>query len=364
MGRVVEAGVGIANRTSPLKAAIEKVQAELRQEYGVRDERKRELEFLERGGNPLDFKLGNGASVSVQSTSITDLHPDQIVTSEAKGSFAFTASPHGDSMESSDRPGATPCEPNSADNLMLFDAEQEFSEGGRSFLHPSRSTVVPSDQSFHIAGNRKTQEHGDSAAFGLPRKAYKRRYRSRPNRDGARSNSTDVNPTRGCHASSIPSRHGPRDVQGLATDTENQHIPLDPKPTSSIDGNLHKTVLGDGQPDMELDGLKSVESTKDVPVDAALDFIAPRNSHDEQGNQQSLSGAAITPNQIDSSRTEAIQAIEEMSSVIVGYETSATDTVENQSSSCQINGFNRKKVDEKTNDAQNKCSTQHKYVGF
>ncbi|KAL0389856.1 UNVERIFIED_CONTAM: Chromatin modification-related protein EAF1 B [Sesamum calycinum] len=309
MGRVVEAGVGIANRTSPLKAAIEKVQAELRQEYGVRDERKRELEFLERGGNPLDFKLGNGASVSVQSTSITDLHPDQIVTSEAKGSFAFTASPHGDSMESSDRPGATPCEPNSADNLMLFDAEQEFSEGGRSFLHPSRSTVVPSDQSFHIAGNRKTQEHGDSAAFGLPRKAYKRRYRSRPNRDGARSNSTDVNPTRGCHASSIPSRHGPRDVQGLATDTENQHISLDAKPTSSIDGNLHKTVLGDGQPDMELDGLKSVESTKDVPVDAALDFIAPRNSHDEQ--------------------------------------------VENQSSSCQINGFSRKKVDEKTNDAQN-----------
>ncbi|KAL0436159.1 UNVERIFIED_CONTAM: Chromatin modification-related protein EAF1 A [Sesamum radiatum] len=357
MGRVVEGGVGIANRTSPLKAAIEKVQAELRQEYGVRDERKRELEFLERGGNPLDFKLGNGASVSVQSTSITDLHPDQIVTSEAKGSFAFTASPHGDSVESSDRPRATPCEPNSADNLMLFDAEQEFSEGGRSFLHPSRSTVVPSDQSFHIDGNRKTQEHGDSAAFELPRKAYKRRYRSRPNRDGARSGSTDVNPTRGYHASSIPSRHGPRDVQGLASGTENQHVSLDPKPTGSIDGNLHKTVSGDGQPDMELDGLKSVESTKDlikdVPVDAALDVIAPRNSHDEQGNQQSLSGAAKTPNQIDSSRTEAIQAIEKINSVIVGGETSATDTVGNQSSSCQINGFSRKKADEKTNDAQN-----------
>ncbi|KAL0459908.1 UNVERIFIED_CONTAM: Chromatin modification-related protein EAF1 A, partial [Sesamum latifolium] len=357
MGRVVEGGVGIANRTSPLKEAIEKVQAELRQEYGARDERKRELEFLERGGNPLDFKLGNGASVSVQSTSITNLHPDQIVTSEAKGSFAFTASPHGDSVESSDRPRATPCEPNSADNLMLFDAEQEFSEGGRSFLHPSRSTVVPSDQSFHTDGNRKTQEHGDSVAFELPRKAYKRRYRSRPNRDGARSGSTDVNPTRGYHASSIPSRHGPRDVQGLASDAENQHVSLDPKPTSLIDGNLHKTVSGDGQPDMELDGLKSVESTKDlikdVPVDAALDVIAPRNSHDEQGNQQSLSGAGKTPNQIDSSRTEAIQAIEEMNSVIVGGETSATDTVENQSSSCQINGFSRKKVDEKTNDAQN-----------
>ncbi|KAK4440472.1 Chromatin modification-related protein EAF1 A [Sesamum alatum] len=358
MGRVVEGGVGIANRTSPLKAAIEKVQAEIRQEYGVRDERKRELEFLERGGNPLDFKLGNGASVSVQSTSITDLHPDQIVTSEAKGSFAFTASPHGDSVESSGRPGATPCEPNSADNLMLFDAEQELSEGGRSFLHPSRSAVVPSDQSFQIDGNHKTKEHGDTAAFGLPRKAYKRRYRSRPNRDGARSGSMDVNPTRGYHASSIPSRHGPRDAQGLVSDTENQHISLDPKPTSSIDGTLHKTVSADGQHDMELDGLKSVESTKDlikgVPVDATLDVIASINSHDEQGNQQSLSGPAKTPNQIGSSRLEAIQATEEMNSAIVGCQTSVTDTkVENKSSSCQINGFCRKGGDEKTNDAQN-----------
>lgn len=82
-----------------------------RQECGVRDERKRELEFLEKvrsltlllfeyiylcgvldsfhkylipfclqGGNPLDFKLGIVASVSVQSTSITGQHPDQFVT--------------------------------------------------------------------------------------------------------------------------------------------------------------------------------------------------------------------------------------------------------------------------------------------
>lgn len=32
------------------------------------------------GGDPLDFKHGNAASVSVQSTSFTDQHPDQFPT--------------------------------------------------------------------------------------------------------------------------------------------------------------------------------------------------------------------------------------------------------------------------------------------
>lgn len=87
-------------------------------EYDVREERRRELEFLEKvsrsvifsfflmylsqlllmcslvlvpnivwlmpfslqGGNPLDFKFGHAASVSVQSTSHTYQHPDQILT--------------------------------------------------------------------------------------------------------------------------------------------------------------------------------------------------------------------------------------------------------------------------------------------
>ncbi|MGV7428832.1 hypothetical protein PJI19_29215, partial [Mycobacterium kansasii] len=86
------------------------------------EEARRELEFLEKGGDPLDFRPGNAASLSVQSTSLTDHYPEQLVTGEAKGSFALAASPPGDSVESSGRPGAPPAyEPNSADNLMLFD---------------------------------------------------------------------------------------------------------------------------------------------------------------------------------------------------------------------------------------------------
>ncbi|XP_045830887.1 chromatin modification-related protein EAF1 A-like isoform X2 [Trifolium pratense] len=98
---------------SPCQVAIEKAQAELRQEYDVREERRRQLEFLEKGGNPLDFKLGNAVAVSVQSTSLTDQRQEQFVTSEAKGSFVLTASPHGDSVDSCARPGAPSFDPES-----------------------------------------------------------------------------------------------------------------------------------------------------------------------------------------------------------------------------------------------------------
>ncbi|MCI00787.1 hypothetical protein A2U01_0021809, partial [Trifolium medium] len=40
MGGVVDGGVGIGLKTSPHRVAIEKAQAELRQEYDVREERR------------------------------------------------------------------------------------------------------------------------------------------------------------------------------------------------------------------------------------------------------------------------------------------------------------------------------------
>ncbi|KAL8117776.1 hypothetical protein AgCh_015610 [Apium graveolens] len=83
-----------------------------------------------KGGDPLDFRLGNAASHSVQSTSLTDQQPQQFVISEAKGSFALADSPPGDSVESSGRPGVPLAyEPNSADNLMLFDGENSIPTG-------------------------------------------------------------------------------------------------------------------------------------------------------------------------------------------------------------------------------------------
>ncbi|CAI8585292.1 unnamed protein product [Vicia faba] len=217
MGGVVDGGVGIGLKTSPRRAAIEKAQAELRQEYGVREERRKELEFLEKGGNPLDFKLGNAASVSVQSTSLADQHQEQFVTSEAKGSFVLTASPHGDSVDSSARPGAPSIsEPNTADNLLLFDGENELAEGEKRSLHSyKRNNVTPSEQSSQIGGSQNAKETEDSAIF----RPYARRNRSRPNHG---------------------SRGGSRDGKGLISDTNNQkdHNVLSvskPKPTSLND---------------------------------------------------------------------------------------------------------------------------------
>ncbi|KAI3742045.1 hypothetical protein L1987_59724 [Smallanthus sonchifolius] len=150
-------GVGISSTPSHLHSSdLEKTQAELRQSFTASEKFRSELEFLQKGGDPLDLKPGNAASISFQSTSLKDRHPDQFVTSEAKGSFAITASPHGDSVESSDRLGAPlVCEPNSADNLLLL------------------------------------KESGDSTVLELPKKSYKRRIRSRPNRDLIRQASRD-----------------------------------------------------------------------------------------------------------------------------------------------------------------------------
>ncbi|KAL0390252.1 UNVERIFIED_CONTAM: Chromatin modification-related protein EAF1 B [Sesamum calycinum] len=351
-------GVGIANKTSPRRAAIEKVQAELRQEYDVREKRKKELEFLEKGGDPLDFKHGNAASVSVQSTSFTDQHPEQLLTSEARGSFAFTASPHGDSVESSGRLGANVSEPNSADNLMLFDAEHECSEGDRNSLHPSRSTIVPTDKLSQMDGSQRTREHGDSPAFGLPRKAYKRRNRSRPNRDGTRSSSTDVNSTRASHGSSIPSRQGSREVKGFISDAENQNIPSNckTKPTSPVDGGVHKTGFPDSQQDMELDGGKAVESSKNMveglPTVAVSDAIASETPLDDQHNQYSNAAAVKTSVQMGSNGPESVQAMEEMNSAVMECQPSMTAVkFENQSSSCHMNGFSSKREDGMKSDA-------------
>jgi hypothetical protein len=48
MGGIFNYGVSVGNKSSPRSLAIEKAQEELRQEHDVREERKRELDFLEK----------------------------------------------------------------------------------------------------------------------------------------------------------------------------------------------------------------------------------------------------------------------------------------------------------------------------
>lgn len=367
MGGVIDAGVGIGTKTSPRRAAIEKAQTELRQEYDVREERRRELEFLEKGGNPLDFKFGNAASVSVQSTSLVDQPRELFVTSEAKGSFALTASPHGDSVESSGRPGApTVCEPNTADNLLLFDGESEFLEDERNSAHPNRSTVAPSELSSQL-DESQTVKSGDSGAFGLPKnRAYKRRNRSRPNRDGARSSKMDVTPSRGGQVSSLSLRHGRKDGEGSVLDTNNQNdlnISSDSnvKPISPNGSIGLKALPSDSPLDTELDRVQAIESTTGLTKvslpEPLSGFSTSKSLQDNDLNQHS---------QVDAQQTSAM-ASEVPESVggrklvgSAGLETPGLSTAraENQISS-QSNGFSNGKGDSRSipNERQNSNAT-------
>ncbi|XP_047325794.1 chromatin modification-related protein EAF1 B-like [Impatiens glandulifera] len=213
----IDGRVGINSKVGPQHPTVQKAQDELRQEYDVREERRRELEFLERGGNPLDYKIVNATSISVQSTSLTNQPHER----EAKGSFAQTTSPLGDSVESSGRPGASvACEPNSADNLLLFDGESEFIGGERNPMHPCKNVIAPSEQSSRLQGNQNAKEFEDSAAIAFPKnQAYKRRNRTRPNRENARSSSTDIVQPRTGHVSSM--RSGPKDLKVSVVDANN-----------------------------------------------------------------------------------------------------------------------------------------------
>ncbi|KAF2292600.1 hypothetical protein GH714_025913 [Hevea brasiliensis] len=315
MGGVVEGGVGIGIKTSPRRAAIERAQAELRQEYDVREERRRELEFLEKGGNPLDFKFGSAASVSVQSTSLTDHHTEHFVTSEAKGSFALTASPPGDSVESSGRPGApTVCEPNSADN---FDGENEILEGERKPKHPSRrSNVAASEQSSQMEGTQNAKESEDSAIV----RPYARRNRSRPNRDGARSSSTDVVQSSGGY------------------------------------GSFFKIEITNTQSNMELDGAVAREATTSLSkgsilgdrLDVSETNISKHNQHD----QPSQVDTQKIPINMASGECNNVRGKEEVISAAPEYPpVAAAAKTENENGSSQLNGFGDMKGD--GNEGQN-----------
>ncbi|XP_018491661.1 chromatin modification-related protein EAF1 B isoform X2 [Raphanus sativus] len=204
MGGVIDSGGGL--KTSPRRTAIEKAQAELRQEYDVREERRRQLEFLEKGGNPLDFKFGIATSYSVQSTSLTDQQAEHFVNSGLKDSFALASSPHGDSVESSGRPAVpTVSEPNTADNLLLFDSRNKSVEGENNLRYPNRQNrTSESERSYKANTNQNIKETEDSAIF----RPYARRNRTKINRDPARSSSTDLVQNPGGLAMSISVRRG------------------------------------------------------------------------------------------------------------------------------------------------------------
>ncbi|CAN6871258.1 unnamed protein product [Brassica oleracea] len=241
MGGVIDSGGGIGLKTSPRRTAIEKAQAELRQEYDVREERRRELEFLEKGGNPLDFKFGIATSHSVQSTSLTDHQAEHFLNSGLKDSFALASSPHGDSVESSGRPAVpTVSEPNTADNLLLFDSGNKSVEGENNVRYPNRQhRTSESERSYKANTNQNIKETEDSAIF----RPYARRNRTKINRDSARSSSTDLVQNRGGLATSISVRRGSVDGKGCNSEAANQKDRQTTSVSCPVFANSNRTVV-------------------------------------------------------------------------------------------------------------------------
>ncbi|KAE8646245.1 hypothetical protein Csa_015747 [Cucumis sativus] len=352
MGGVVDGGVGIGLNTSPRRAAIEKAQAELRQEYDVREERRRELEFLEKGGNPLDFKFGNNTTSVSQSTSLADQLPDQLGNSEAKGSFVLTASPHGDSVESSGIPGPpTTCEPNSADNLLLLRGANELSGGERTSRRPSsKAAVAPSEQSSQLDGSQNNKETEDSAIF----KPYARRHRSKSNRDGGRSSSSDIVRSHGSNTLSLATRQETRELKGTLPETcnEKNQALSNPKSSSSNGDNILKMVTVDGRLDMELndahDHDTTTATTNGSPPESEFNNSASRCLKDNLHNQQSQVIAQQARTGVGSQGPDVVGEERELVPGIVEHPNSvAAIKVESESTSASVHGCNELTKDSK-----------------
>ncbi|KAF8783591.1 hypothetical protein HU200_000531 [Digitaria exilis] len=252
MGGIIDYGVGVGTKSSPRSLAIEKAQEELRQERDIREERRRELEFLEKGGNPLDFRFVHVETVSVHSASLTNQIEAQNVISDAKGSFS--ASPHGDSFESSDKPGSSLCrETNTADNLMLLDGsnngivQEKIGKRGTKRLNAAQpKQSLPNDGHTNV---KKPAASGLSR-LGDKSQAYVRRNRSKPTRESANVASV---------ISSLPPANGyeTKDDNGVLS------ISSIKQPGSNCD-NAPKNAPSDGQEEMEVDGIQTIHERECV----------------------------------------------------------------------------------------------------
>lgn len=213
--------------------------------------------------------------------------------SEVKDSFPRTASPHGDSVESSGKPGVS--EPNTADNLLLFDAENKSLEGERNSKYSNkRNRTSESERSFKSNNFQNTKETEDSAIF----RPYARRNRSKINRDPARSSSTELVQSRGGIATSLSIRRDSVDVKGSipeAGNQKNRHTSSVSCPSSATsNGNIvSKNVVSSNLLNTEDDGLvvrESTATTKNTPGKEKVDIANRKSSADVASRETGLTG--------------------------------------------------------------------------
>ncbi|BBN00892.1 protein Mp1R-MYB14 [Marchantia polymorpha subsp. ruderalis] len=186
MGAGAGAAAAIENEPSPRRAAIEKAQAELRREVAVREERRRELEFLEKGGELLDFF--SAANFALPPSSPTDPLADQLLSSEGEGGHASVALTNGDSVENS--VGTSLCVGRSSEGGGDLCPGEDFLSAviepltpweGKGRASRTGSTSLRSHSDVNLKRESEGSGGGRAAVKG---QAYSRRNRPRSNRFG------------------------------------------------------------------------------------------------------------------------------------------------------------------------------------
>ena len=209
--------------------------------------------------------------------------------SDAKGSFS--ASPHGDSVESSDKPGSSLCrETNIADNLMLLDGNNNgIAEGKIVKKGTKRLNAAQPKQSLPNDGhkNAKTPVLSGLSRLGDKSQAYVRRNRSKPSRESANVASvrSSIPPAKGYETKdendvlqkSNVGDHGEFSVSSI-------------KQSGSNYDNEPKNAASDGQAEMELDVIHTIDESECVVNEEAKQAddnskAKEVSSHDANYNQ-------------------------------------------------------------------------------
>lgn len=250
--------------------------------------------------------------------------------SEAKGSFAVAASPHGGLVDSSAKPVvASISEPDTADNILLFNRENELAESKKRPLHSNRRDLVTLlEQPLKTVGSQNAKVPVNSAIF----LSYARKNRSRPN-------------------------HGPRgasrDGKGLISETNNQ--------------NVHNLSFVSKPKSAHLnDDLVVEDLTSNIQLDNELDHVKPNQTDDGRisgregklkitDNRSDRDDKCISPCQDDNAQNSATMASREANAVEVREPAVSdnheppplSDTTKTQNEVCQPDDSGNLKVDRK-----------------
>ncbi|KAG8086576.1 hypothetical protein GUJ93_ZPchr0010g7291 [Zizania palustris] len=171
------------------------------------------------------------------------------IFSDAKGSFAYAASPHGDSFESNGKPGSSLCrETNTADNLMLLGGdnndvveEKNIKRGTKRTNTSQSKPLLPTDGH----NNAKQAEDSVLSRLGVKSQAYVRRNRSKPCREITSIRSPD---SKGVVQEKQADKQGTFSVSGF-------------KQTGEKCGNATKSTASDAQVAIKLDGIQIIRGS-------------------------------------------------------------------------------------------------------